>query len=181
MRRRVKNHNGLTAAPTSAERNCIQLLTRVLKQTSPQIFKIIAKKNTAYTVARTDVVLGELTRVRGYRSIDVYLAEKVFVADFAEALSIFLHEHAHIFGHDGDRGFTDALTELIETIVRYRAAMDGYETEWQAARVKVQAERRERERMPEHTPLDERLASLNEKEMRDLLYRIPEVVLKRLM
>ena len=39
--------------------------------------------------------------------------------DFSEALAVFLHEHAHIFGYDGHRGFTDALTELIEAVVRF--------------------------------------------------------------
>jgi hypothetical protein len=153
----------------------------VLAQTAPQIMHVIAKRRTAYTVARTDVVLGELKRARGYRDVDVFLAEQVFVADFAEALAIFLHEHAHIFGHDGDRGFTDALTELIETVVRFRAALDGHENEWETVRLQVQAERRDAGRMTQTTPLTERLAALSEPEMRDLLQRIPEVVLKRLL
>ena len=92
---------------------------------------------------------------------------------------MFLHEHAHIFGHDGHRGFTDALTELIETIVRHRKAMDEYEDEWDAIRKVVAQERQSKM----ETALDsntEWLAQKNEEELRDLLRQVPAAVLRRL-
>jgi len=167
--------------PTPAENICLHLLNRVLEHLAPQIANVFAKQRTRYTVARTEVVLGELKRARNYRSLEVFLAEQVFVTEFAEALATFLHEHAHIFGHDGDRGFTDALTELIEVLVRLRNVMDSYETEWETARHQVQTERRITEGMQSETTLSERLAVLSETDMRSLLGRVPEAVLKRLM
>jgi len=59
------------------------------------------------------------------------------VAEFSEALAVFLHEHAHIYGYDGSREFTDSLTELIETVVRYRKELDAHEAKWNVARQKV--------------------------------------------
>ena len=132
-------------------------------------------------MACTEVVLGELKHGRSYRSHEVFLAAEVFVADFAEALAIFLHEHAHVFGHDGDRCFTDALTELIETVVRLRRELDIYETQWETAREKVRTERRERSSEASEALLPERLAALSEQEVRALLDRVPEVVLQRLL
>ena len=61
--------------------------------------------------------------------------------DFPEARAVFLHEHAHIFGYDGQRGFTDALTELLETVIRQRSVLDRYEQEWDLSREAVQRER----------------------------------------
>jgi len=56
---------------------------------------------------------------------------------------VFLHEHAHTFGYDGQRGFTDALTELLETVARQRSVLDVYEREWDAARQEVERERQQ--------------------------------------
>ncbi len=71
----------------------------------------------------------------------MFLAASVFTDDFARALAVFLHEHAHIYGYDGSRAFTDALTELIEATIRHRQALDTYDNDWQTAREHILAER----------------------------------------
>ena len=124
-------------APTTAEQESIRLLSQVLRELAPEIIAVFEKGTTSYTVAKTDTVLGALRSGRGYRSREVFLAEHVFTADFPEALAIFLHEHAHIFGYDGSRGFTDALTELLETVVRQRHDLDDYDARWDRARVAI--------------------------------------------
>lgn len=105
------------------------------------------------------------------------LAADVFVSDFAEAIAIFLHEHAHIFGHDGHRGFTDALTELIETIVRHRKIMDEYEEKWETVKKSVM---KEREGNASLSAADESdwLASKTEEELRVLVRQLPPAVLR---
>ena len=177
---RVEASKANSRPPTRAEQSGIQVLSSVLGQLAAPLLTVFSKHHTRYTVARTDVVLGELKKGRGYRSQEVFLAEQVFVADFAEALAIFLHEHAHIFGHDGDRGFTDALTELIETVVRLRHELDGDEAQWEAVREKVLAERREQPDIPVAS-LQERLAAMSEEEVRDLLRQVPGPIVRRLL
>jgi hypothetical protein len=176
-----ESHQSNSRPPTVAEAASLRLIHDVLSQLAPHIAHVFARQRATYTVTRTDVVLGELKRARKYRSLEVFLAEQVFATDFAEALAVYLHEHAHIFGHDGDRGFTDALTELLEAVVRFRADMDGYEAEWEIARAQVLAERSAQVAAPGETLFADRLASLSEPELRDLLNRVPAVVLKRLL
>jgi hypothetical protein len=109
----------------------------------------------------------------------VFLAADVFTDDFPEAVAVFLHEHAHIFGHDGHRGFTDALTELIETVVRNRSALDAYEAEWETIQKSV---RKERKSIAADQPEDEWswLEEKSDQELRELFRRIPPVVLRKL-
>src|SRR5258706_14199774 len=94
---------------------------------APAMMKIFDQRTTSYSVAETEIILGELKEKRSYYSREVFLSSGVFVTDFAEALAVFLHEHAHIFGRDGSRGFTDALTELLQTVLRERRNLDNYE------------------------------------------------------
>jgi hypothetical protein len=110
--------------PTTAEHAAITLLSGVLQELAPEIVAVFSRVATIYTVAKTEVVLGQLKSGRGYRSREVFFSEDVFVSDFAAALAIFLHEHAHIFGYDGSRGFTDALTHLLEMVVKQRNTLN---------------------------------------------------------
>ena len=97
--------------PTRAETTAIAVLRGVLQDFAPKIAQFYEEKRTSYTIAATDVLLGEFKRGRGYHSHEIFLAERIFESDFAEALAVFLHEHAHIHGYDGSRTFTDALTD----------------------------------------------------------------------
>lgn len=165
--------------PTGPEAEAIQVLSSVAREFAPEIMAIFRLRHTTYTVAETDAVLGELKSGRGYRSSEVFLASKVFVAGFAEALAIFLHEHAHIFGHDGDRGFTDALTELLEVVVSHRKELDQHEANWRKVRDAVRKERKTRKAEDDRT-LDDWLAAKDAAELRDLLRKMPAVALRKL-
>lgn len=169
-------------SPTTPEQNAIRLLSLVLTQLAPEVIAVFekGKTRTHYTVVKTEVVRGQLKSGRSYHSREVFLAESVFVSDFPEALATFLHEHAHIFGHDGSRGFTDALTELLETVVRFRRDLDQYETKWQEVSASVQRERVEPAANDEADRLDDWLSAMHEQELRELVARLPPVLLRKL-
>lgn len=166
--------------PSSCETRSIHVLQETLRELAPEISAIFDKGGTEYSIAGTDTLLGVLRRERSYRSRQVFLSAGVLDSDFGRALAVFLHEHAHVFGHDGSRGFTDALTELLETVVRSRAALGRYERRWEAARAAVIRERHGQRDGQDRT-MAERLAILSEKELRELLCRIPAVVIRPLL
>ena len=128
--------------PTHAEAAAVTVLRNVLQELAPKIAQFYDEKRTSYTIAATEVLLGEFKQGRGYHSHEIFLAERVFETDFAEALAIFLHEHAHIHGYDGSRTFTDALTAILETAVRERGAMDQFDRQWEEIKKTVIAERK---------------------------------------
>lgn len=175
---RQESHATDSRRPTVAETGALSLLSRTLKDLAPAIGRVFERDGVAYTVARTEVVLGELKQERSYRSLKVFLAEQVFEADFAEALAVYLHEHAHIFGFDGSRGFTDALTELLGTVVRHRQDLDTYEAEWVRAKESVLRERQNV--LPKDTSGEwtVRLAAMSADELRALLSRMPPVTVR---
>jgi hypothetical protein len=167
--------------PTAAEWLGIQLLSRVTRELAPGIMAVFDGGAVHYEVSASDMLLGQLRRDRGYGVRSVFLATKLFTADFAHALAVFLHEHAHIFGYDGDRGFTDALTELIESIIRHREAFDGYETTWAEICKKVSQERKAAGHGRDGLE-DVRgwVDSLGEDELRSLIGKVPLVMLQKL-
>lgn len=168
--------------PTDEERRSIDLLLERLRDLTPWVHALFARGQTKYMVARTDEIHGALKKGRSYQSLEVFLAERLFVEDFASALATFLHEHSHVFGYDGDRGFTDALTQTLETVVRTRATLDDAERQWEIVRKSVIEERRAvgaGENGSQET--DARLATMNEAQLRALLGRTPPAVLRRLL
>jgi hypothetical protein len=100
------------------------------------------------------------------------------VADFAPALAVYLHEHAHIFGYDGSREFSDALTELLETVVRNRDQLDGYEADWGNLVKTVKSERGKR-KAEYKADIVETVAEMKVEELRTLLEKIPPIEIKR--
>ena len=113
-----------TRGPSSTETKALSLLIEVLSSLAPEIKAVFDQGTTHYTVAETQVLLGSLKEGRRYRSREVFLSAEVFVSDFPGAVAVYLHEHAHIIGYDGSRGFTDALTHLIESSLRCRHDLD---------------------------------------------------------
>ncbi len=167
-------------SPTPAEANSIETLRETLRELKPEIMTVFDAGETTYTVAESEVVLGELRDHRHYSSREVFLAAEVFEADFAEAFAVFVHEHAHVFGYDGSRAFTDALTSLLETVVVHRKDLDPYESGWLTLRDQVREERRHHA-IHSELPLEDRLVSLSELELRAILKQVPRVTLKRLL
>ena len=160
-------------APSVAERQALGVLTETIRLLAPDILTLLHGKHVQYTVAETEVLLGELKQHRHYASVEVFLSAQVFGKDFAAALAVFLHEHAHIFGYDGSRGFTDALTQLIETTVRQRQHLDRPEAAWRIAREAVSRERKERPVPDLAQNVADLVSAMNEGALRDLLRRLP--------
>ena len=175
-----ESHHSNQRTPTFCEQKCMMTLLKVLKSLAPEVVSVFEKSTTHYSVIISDKVLGELKRCRSYRSHDVYLAERIFVGDFATAMATFLHEHAHIFGNDGSRGFTDALTEMFESVVRHRNLFDASEKEWNLLCNDVKVERN----CTKPTDEDESaklLSGMDIQDMRSLLYKVPLIMLKSLI
>ena len=167
--------------PSPAELECIGVLKRILRDFAPEIVGALGKYQVNYTVAETESLLGELIAGHTFLSREVFLAASVFLSDFANAVATFLHEHAHIFGCDGSRGFTDALTELLGTLIAERESLDEYDRLWKAAQRNVIKERKKMKRETKESELDKRVAGMGEKELRKLVHRVPPLVLKRLL
>jgi hypothetical protein len=167
-------------SPSRAEQRSMDVLNRALGDLDPVLTEYFRTRHVRYSVAETEAILGALKTGRGYQSIDVFLSASVFTGDFARALAIFLHEHAHVYGHDASRGFTDALTELIEATIRHRQSLDAYENDWQITRQGVLTER------GTVGPKDEQgiatqLLTLDRDALLRLLERVPRVVLRPLL
>jgi hypothetical protein len=162
-----------------AESRALAVLTRVVRKLAPAVMAHFDSRKTTYSVAETEVLLGELKQARAYRSQEVFLAASVFETDFPRAFAVFLHEHAHLFGY-GSRAFTDALTELIEDIVRCRGDLDSFETAWDEACEAVLHEREAGRTGPE---LDYRAAleRMDRGELLDLLEAVPPLQLEGLL
>ena len=165
--------------PTLAENNCLDILRELASELDPEMMKVLSRGKATYCVAETDILLGQLKKERAWRSFEVVMAASVFMSDFSEAMSIFLHEHSHIFGRDGSREFTDALTVLLGTVIAHRNELDVYEELWNDARTKVCKERNEPGNINKN--IGALLDSKNETELRGLLQCVPNRVLRRLL
>lgn len=128
--------------PTEAEFECIKVLNRaIVALEGREIAAILGGRGFKYLVAHTDAILGMLRGDRGYRSSEVVLAANIFAMRFSTALSTLLHEYAHVFGGDGSRLFTDALTHIIECVIEQRRLIEPFEVEWAKASTRVMKER----------------------------------------
>ncbi len=165
---------------TSSEYGSVRVLQHALNDLAPVLARLFAAKRVHHSVADTEAIMGALKHGRGYQSIEVYLAAGVFVEEFSRALAVFLHEHAHIFGYDGSRGFTDALTDLIEGIILHRNLLENYEHVWREARVQVLAERGTAVIDPEQG-IRMRYKSLDRDALLHLLEQVPGTVLRPLL
>ena len=124
--------------PSRIEFEAIKLLQKCLSKLAPEIAGVFSKSTTHYSIGKTDVLLGQLKSTRSYRSKEVYFSQEIFAMPFGRAVAVFLHEHAHIFGFDGNRGFSDSLTELLEQVIQHRELFDSLEQEWRELTLRVQ-------------------------------------------
>jgi len=144
-------------------------VTRRSRELAPEIIDVFNQNKSKYTVVTSDESFGALQQYRGYYSVEVFLERGFFVSDFDQALAAFLHEHAHVFGHDGSHGFTDALTDLFATLVSHRHLLDRYAGDWEAIRGEVIKERlASPQNAEESMSVMSFLASLSDPDMRTL-------------
>jgi hypothetical protein len=167
-------------APTAAERDAITLLQQVLHDVAPTIHSIFNQGETTYSIAQTEEILGTLRRGRHYQSREVFLAAQLFTSDFARALATFLHEHAHVYGYDGDRTFTDALTEVLETVIRTHDAIPSLQARWDPIAQRVREERTAQPSEQDGSNgIADVIADMSKEQLRELLHRIPPLVVRR--
>jgi len=164
-------------APSQSERRAISLLYDAMEALSPHLAGVFKARTPSYHVIWSDTLLGELRQDRAYNKADVYLSYTLFTSNFSRAFSVFLHEHAHVFGWDGRREFTDALTDLMEQAIEHRQVVARHAQSWEPVRAAVQQER------AEHGDADEVMHRLlsrgNAKELRAVLAKVPADVVRR--
>ena len=165
-------------SPTIEEWKAIKLLDSVLGNLAKPI-RDQFQDRTIYTVAETVEVLGALKDSRAYKSREVFFSADIFTSEFHRALAVYLHEHTHIFGGDGSREFTDALTELIEATVKYRHTFDKFDEQWNVIRRRVSAERQMSAVSIKSNC--ERLLELSLEDLRSLLQKLPETLLEDML
>jgi len=165
--------------PSPCETQAIELLAGLVRELAPEIMVNFDRGRTVYSVAKTEVLLGELKQGRQYNSREVYLAESVFGASLGHALAVFLHEHAHIFGHDGSRGFTDSLTRLIEAVISLRVILDLAEQRWNEVCTRIAAERGSK--LTQAREVSDILGNYNRNDLLSLLEKVPRTLLQSLL
>jgi len=124
----------------------IVVLADFINIISPDIVSKFA--NAKYTVGENDEIIGELKRQRSYFDKHIFLNKNFFTFPFNEALAVLLHEWAHIYGGDGTRSFSDALTGFIALILETEGVvrkLKKYKGEWDNAVAKIKEEREESE------------------------------------
>ena len=83
-------------------------------------------------------ILGELKDSNTtYGDKIIYLNKKLFKNSFGKVFSTLLHEMLHVFGKDGDRQFTDALTIVMERIINNHSIIKDYELRWNSFQKKL--------------------------------------------
>ncbi|GAA4464235.1 hypothetical protein GCM10023156_50550 [Novipirellula rosea] len=157
-----------------------QILDDAVQEFAPEIWESFGSRRPSYSVAETETLLGQFKKALPYRTSQVFLSASVFESDLASALATFLHEHTHIYGYDGGREFTDALTWLIASVIRNRSSLDRFEKSWNQAIRKVKTERNAKKTwQSKGQKID--IASLSEPEMRRVLQLLPPVQVRRLV
>ena len=92
--------------------------------------------NVSFMSVSSEKLLGELkTSGKTFGDKIVYLNKKLFSSNFGEVFSTLLHEFCHIFGRDGSRDFTDALTIVMCRIINNHKIIDDYSKQWEYYKV----------------------------------------------
>lgn len=157
------------ARPTPAEHAAIVFLLEAAATFHKPLVNMLISSRVSYLIGDSEELLGEMRRSRGYMSTEVMLHRMLFVGTFGEALGTLLHEAAHMFGFDGDRAFTDALTDLLVRVINSHELVGDLNRRWEAVRATVIAERDGRP-----LNLKERLQVLPPADLLQLLASLPE-------
>lgn len=117
--------------PSAEQTRRIDLMRRALRIVAPVLASILAKRCIAYRITPGRALGGALKEYRYRSRKTVYLARDIVAGPFPRAVAVFIHEHAHVLGHDGSRGFTDALTWILRSAIEHREAFTPLEREWE--------------------------------------------------
>ena len=163
---------------TMNESQGISILANFIKIFSPELYSKF--ENAKYTVGENEEIIGELKKQRAYNQHKVFLNKTFFTEWFNDALAILLHEWAHIYGYDGSRSFSDALTFFISLILKNEAIISNikdYEKQWNAIVEKIKQERKE----VEDINVNEIVKNLSNEQLINILCSIPQEELYKLL
>lgn len=110
---------------------------------------------------------------------DIYLAEDVFVGQPGDLVSTVLHECSHNSGHDGSRGFTDALTEIIGNLIDANSQVSEAIDQLREVIGTIRQERNSQDSKSEE--VHAMLARRDADEMAEILSKVPMDVISRLV
>lgn len=179
LKRKELLNKTYTRGLTVYEKLGISILADFIRQLSPDVFKRF--ENAKYTVGQNDEVIGELKQKRNYHDQHIFLNSIFFTFSFGDALAILLHEWAHIYGHDGSRSFSDALTYFISMILRKEMTIEkiaAWQKKWEHAVSQIKTER---SNTPEQNVITEIRANLRPDRMKKILALIPDDELYKLL
>jgi len=126
------------------ERQGVNLLADFIKKLSSEIYK--KYKDAVYSIGENDVIIGELKLKRDYTKQHIFLNKIVFTLPFNDALAILIHEWTHLYGGDGGRTFSDALTGFISLILKNEKALEELNTyvdRWKEITANIKNERKD--------------------------------------
>lgn len=169
-----KNHR----SPTLLEHEAIVLLASFCKEISLTLSE--RYENALYTIGNSDKIIGQY-KSGNYKEKQIFLNTKFFTYQFSDAVAILLHEWTHIYGYDGSRIFSDALTEIIAIILKSKTLLTklaDFEERWNVYVKRIRDEREEKEREINAYNV---LESLSQEQLKCLLMDIPENELKTLL
>jgi hypothetical protein len=172
-----KKHQTLyTRNPTEKEAQALNFLKKYIRD----VDRLLADRfsTATFTIGDSDDLIGELRRGRSYRSRNVYLSQSFFLFDFPDALAILIHEWGHIYGFDGSRSFTDALTQFLGAIIKGRNELDKVEKQWSKISLELRNMYLNEKSLPRMHILIERLTN---EQKSQLLKSIPEDELLKLI
>lgn len=156
---------------TFFEKQGIDILSYFIKELSESLYKKF--ENAKYTTGENEEIIGELKKKRGYNQQHVFINRDFFTFPFNEALAILLHEWAHIYGGDGSRTFSDALTHFIALILKSENAitsLKNYEKNWDLNVIKI---KEEREIIQNDSQLDNIVSNLSNEQLEQIIKEIP--------
>lgn len=171
-----RGRRSLSPSETAAK----EVLEDAVQELAPEIWASFGDLRPTYSVAETEALLGQFKKGLPYRTSQVFLASSIFESDFATAIAVFLHEHTHIYGYDGSRDFTDALTWLIAAVIRNRASIDGFDKQWSIAVRKVATERKAKKKRPAREIAAE-IGLIPVSDLREILEMLPLSQIKHLI
>lgn len=97
--------------------------------------------NVSFMSVTSEKLLGELkSSGKTFGDKIVYLNKKLFNSNFGEVFSTLLHEFCHIFGRDGSRDFTDALTIVMCRIINNHKIMHDFTKQWESYKLDLKSD-----------------------------------------
>ena len=164
--------------PTENEKSCISFLGEVTKDIHPELMMVLERTGIKYSVAPSMLVLGEYKKERPWGSSEVFLEQSLFEDDFGIALSVFIHEHAHVVGRDGSRNFTDILTEFIGILVRAHKTIAGLEEHWKSLTDFIKEERARKDSNDRGSDINDIIYSLDIDTAKEIIKKMPVALVR---